>query len=158
MGRSAIGLRAQVVKFAHAACVSWRNRSTRERLVCRLVLDLRLYRVTLLPFALGLIIVAFSLHAVPVARCRARSPRFDAAARSRRCSQRPAAIPRPARRPTTALAQQIAYAPASATLAGLADADFQVRLVRERVTTAAGTRTIDVGDREPRRHRAGRSP
>ena len=31
------------------------------------MLDLRLYRVTLLPFAVGLIIVAFSLHTTPSA-------------------------------------------------------------------------------------------
>lgn len=41
--------------------------SAGERLGCRRVLDLRLYRVTLLPFAILVAIAAFSLHARPAA-------------------------------------------------------------------------------------------
>ena len=115
------------------------------------MLDLRLYRVTLLPFAIGLIVVAFSLHAAPdgAARARSRPPRFDAEQAYGvmiALARRPAATRRPARPPTTRSRSAIATAATAC-----ADANFQsVRVVRN-ARADDGRRAHDRdGDRDPR--------
>src|ERR1700681_2742218 len=73
VGRSAIGLCgtgsqiARPVRSLPERLARLGGGARRGRLRCGSVLDLRLYRVTLLPFAVGLIVVAFSLHTGPAA-------------------------------------------------------------------------------------------
>src|ERR1700681_2034799 len=85
VGRSAIGLCgtgsqiARPVRSLPERLARLGGGARRGRLRCGSVLDLRLYRVTLLPFAIGLIVVAFSLHPGPVAPATPVPPQtFDA--------------------------------------------------------------------------------
>lgn len=107
------------------------------------VLDLRLYRVTLLPFAALLIIAAFSLHA-PSATPASAPPAqtFDTAQAVSEMAK--LADSYPDRAPGTggddALAAQLAH---TAPPGGFADAGFtSVRVVSSSVETAAGAATV----------------
>ena len=105
------------------------------------MLDLRLYRLTLLPFAIGLVIVAFSLHAGPAPLSGTLPTQgFDAPAAAHVLSRLAAAGP-PGSPTDDALAQQLS---AAASPGGFAQAGFGVRLVPVRAETAVGARTIDV--------------
>jgi hypothetical protein len=108
------------------------------------VLDLRLYRVTLLPFAIGLIVVAFSLHAAPAALTSSPTAAGFQGARAQAALTALARIaggdPAPGSPADDALAQRIASSPFPR---GLADAYFgDVRVVRSSAATTAGTRTV----------------
>jgi hypothetical protein len=108
------------------------------------VLDLRLYRVTLLPFVIGVVIVAFSLHTGPTALSGSQpGARFD--------GQQANAVmttlasgggdPAPGSPRDDALARQIA---SQQSPYGVARANFQsVRIVRTNAQTTAGERTIE---------------
>ena len=86
------------------------------------VLDLRLYRVTLLPFAV-LMVSAFSLHSAAVPASAPAAETFDAAAASTELQSLAAAYPdrTPGSSGDYALARTIAHSPAPR---GLADAGF----------------------------------
>jgi hypothetical protein len=106
------------------------------------VLDLRLYRVTLLPFAALLAVAAFSLHARPPALSSSPPPQsFSAEQVLSQASTLAALHPNiVAGSPgDDALAGQIASGLAPCRLS---DADCSVRIVTATVDTTAGTRTI----------------
>ena len=149
VGRSAIGLRTRLSDRAAAARCANRRATTR----LPAVLDLRLYRVTLLPFALGLIIVAFSLHAGPSALRSSLPRRFDAAA-----AQTLAALAAPGE-PGSAADDGARAAALTRRRGGLGGRRLpDVRIVAQVRRDDRGRRADDrVGDRDPRRHRAGRS-
>jgi len=108
------------------------------------VLDLRLYRVTLLPFAIGLIVVAFSLHAGPSALAGSQpAASFNAhsAYDAMIALGSTGGDPAPGSATDDALARAIAASPPPN---GFAHANFQsVRVVRTTARTTAGTRAID---------------
>ena len=101
------------------------------------MLDLRLYRVTLLPFAIGLIVVAFSLHPRPSALPTPLPPQtFDALGAAKAVPALAKAGSDPGSTADDALARSIE--------ANFADAAFpSVRLATAGVETTAGMRTID---------------
>jgi hypothetical protein len=106
------------------------------------VLDLRLYRVTLLPFAALLAVAAFSLHARPPALSSSPPPQsFSAAQVLSQASMLAALHPNIAAGSPgdDALAAQIA---SSLAPCRLSDADCSVRIATATVDTTAGTRTI----------------
>jgi hypothetical protein len=105
------------------------------------VLDLRLYRVTLLPFAIGLLVVAFSLHPGPTALSSSQpAPRFDA----QQAYGVMIALGSAGGDPAPGSAADDALARAIAVDYGLRADNFQsVRIVRTQAQTTAGARTID---------------
>ncbi len=104
------------------------------------VLDLRLYRLTLLPLAVGLVIVAFSLHSGPVALSGTLATQgFDATAAAKTLSGL-AAAGEPGSSTDNALAQQLTAAAPS----GFAQTGFNVHVASVRAQTAVGARTLDV--------------
>jgi hypothetical protein len=107
------------------------------------VLDLRLYRVTLLPFVVGIVIVAFSLHTGPSALSGSQPGASFAGSQAYATMTALASAggnPAPGSPQDDALARSIATQSAPY---GLAHAGFQsVRIVRTRAQTTAGERTI----------------
>ena len=109
------------------------------------MLDLRLYRVTLLPFAALLVLAAFSLHTpgpAPVVTTPAQT--FDTAAAVHTMNSLAASYPdrSPGSRGDNALAAAIATTPAPG---GFADAGFtSVRTVSSSVETTAGAATVRI--------------
>ena len=109
------------------------------------MLDLRLYRVSLLPFAALLIVAAFSLHtpgATPTVTPPAQT--FDAAAAVRTMNTLATSYPdrSPGSPGDDALAAAIAKTPAPG---GFADAGFtSVRTVSSSVETTAGAATVRI--------------
>ena len=105
------------------------------------MLDLRLYRLTLLPFAVGLVIVAFSLHSGPAPLSGTLPIQgFDATTAARALSGL-AAAGEPGSSKDDALAQQLS---AAAPPGGFAQTGFNVHLVSVHAETAVGARTLDV--------------
>ncbi len=105
------------------------------------MLDLRLYRLTLLPFAVGLAIVAFSLHAGPTPLAGTLPTQgFDASVAARAMSGLIAAG-QPGSASDGALAQQLG---AAAPPGGFAQTGFGVRTVAVHAETVVGARTVDV--------------
>lgn len=106
-----------------------------------MVLDLRLYRLTLLPFAVGLVIVAFSLHAGPAPLSGTLPTQgFDAPAAARELSAL-VAPGAPGSSADGALAQQLT---AAEPPGGFAQTGFGVHLVTVHAETAIGARKFDV--------------
>ena len=106
-----------------------------------MVLDLRLYRVTLLPFAVLLIVAAFSLHAPPGTPATAPPAQtFDATTAASVMSsacRRLSATARPGRPATTRWRPRWR---ARARRYTLADPGVSVRVVSSSVETTAGRR------------------
>src|SRR5581483_10784508 len=102
----------------------------------------RLYRLTLLPFAIGLIIAAFSLHAAPSALPATVPPQtFDAAQASAALPGLAAAGRVPGSAADAALARRIAaHTP---PYGFVSPAVTSLRLIPAGVETTAGRRTID---------------
>lgn len=108
------------------------------------MLDLRLYRITLLPFAAVLIVVAFSLHPRPAALPTTPAAQtFDAATASAEMVKLAASYPErsPGSASDNALARALATTPSPGGLAGGAPA-FRVRTVTAKVETTSGARTV----------------
>jgi len=107
------------------------------------VLDLRLYRITLLPFAALLVIAAFSLHAPPATPSGAPPAQtFDASATASTMASLAASYPdrAPGSAGDDALAAHLARTPAPG---GFADAGFtSVRIVSSDVESTAGEATV----------------
>ncbi len=107
------------------------------------MLDLRLYRVTLLPFAVLLIVAAFSLHAPPPAPSSAPPTQsFDGASAAATMASLAAAYPdrAPGSPGDDALAADLAR---SAAPDGFADAGFtSVRTVSSSIETTAGAVSV----------------
>jgi hypothetical protein len=107
------------------------------------VLALRLYRVTLLPFAALLIVAAFSLHPRPASLANTTPPQtFNASQAARTMNALAAAYPErsPGSAGDDALAADLAKTPAPY---GLADAGFtSVRIVSSSVETTTGEATL----------------
>ncbi len=107
-----------------------------------MVLDLRLYRVTLLPFAVLLIVAAFSLHAPPGTPATAPPAQtFDATTAASVMSRLAAAYPdrSPGSAGDDALAAALARPGGRYTLA---DPGVSVRVVNSSVETTAGAVTV----------------
>ena len=105
------------------------------------MLDLRLYRLTLLPFAVGLVIVAFSLHAGPTALSGTLPTQgFDATVAAQAASGLVAAG-EPGSPSDDALAQQLS---AAAPPGGFAQTVPDVHLASVHAETAVGARKLDV--------------
>jgi hypothetical protein len=107
------------------------------------LLDLRLYRLTLLPFLIGLIVVAFSLHAAPAPLAGAQPPQtFDPAGAQTALSELQAfGAPVNAGSPVDdALAHELATQPPPQ---GLAAPGFTVRVLRSTTQTRSGSRTVE---------------
>src|SRR5579862_2670977 len=107
------------------------------------VLDLRLYRVTLLPFLLGLIVVAFSLHPGPAPLPVSQPAQtLDAAGAYGAAPALRADGASPGSAADDALAGRIA---STAPPSGFVGSGFSrdVRLVSSSVETAAGRRTVE---------------
>jgi hypothetical protein len=106
--------------------------------------DLRLYRVTLLPFVIGVVIVAFSLHTGPTALTGSQPGATFAGSEAHATMTALASAggdPAPGSPRDDALARQIARRPPPY---GLAHAGFQsVRVVRTSAQTTAGQRTVE---------------
>jgi hypothetical protein len=106
------------------------------------VLDLRLYRLTLLPFAVGLVIVAFSLHSGPSPLSGTLPTQgYDATVATQALSSLVAAGG-PGSSRDDALAQQLSVAIPPGGFAQTSP--FGVHLVSVRAETAVGARTLDV--------------
>jgi hypothetical protein len=108
------------------------------------VLDLRLYRVTLLPFAVLMVLAAFSLHSAAVPASAPAAETFDAAAASTELQSLAAAYPdrTPGSSGDYALARTIAHSPAPR---GLADAGFtSVRTVLTSIETTTGAAAVPI--------------
>jgi hypothetical protein len=107
------------------------------------VLDLRLYRVTLLPFAVLLIVAAFSLH--PAASLPADTPpaeTFGVADAGAALATLSSAFPD--RTPGSPADERLAAALARRDAPnGLADPGVQVRVVRSSVETTTGSTQVD---------------
>jgi hypothetical protein len=107
------------------------------------VLDLRLYRITLLPFAALLIIAAFSLHAPPGAPAGVPAAQtFDTAQAAAEMATLAAAYPEraPGSGGDDALAEHLALTPSPG---GFADAGFTgVRVVSSSVETTTGAASV----------------
>ncbi len=106
------------------------------------MLDLRLYRVTLLPFAVVLIIAAFSLHPRPAAVSSAVPQQtFDGGAAATTMHRLARLYPdlTPGSAGDDALASVLAH---EALPGGLAGGGFHVSVVRSNVETTAGARTV----------------
>ena len=105
------------------------------------MLDLRLYRLTLLPLAVGLVIVAFSLHSGPVPLSGTLATQgFDATDAAQALSDM-AAGGEPGSSADGALAQQLSTEPAPS---GFAQTGFTVHVASVRAQTAVGARVLDV--------------
>src|SRR5579862_7897849 len=129
VGRSAIGL----------LCGRLADRAPAPPTTLGTMLDLRLYRLTLLPLAVGLMIVAFSLHAGPAPLSGTLATQgFDAPAAAKTLDGLVAAG-EPGSSPDTALAQQL-----SAAHGGFRQIGLNVRVAPVRAQTAVGARTLDV--------------
>src|SRR5579871_4407475 len=148
VGRSAIGLCATGSQIAAAArrvprAAPAPGGLAPRPLPCGAVLDLRLYRVTLLPFAVGLIVVAFSLHAGPAALSGSQPGAIFNAHRAYGAMIALGSTggdPAPGSATDDAIARAIAaHQPPN----GFAHANFQsIRIVRTSARTTSGTRTI----------------
>ncbi|MGH2849152.1 MAG: hypothetical protein ACRDLP_00885, partial [Solirubrobacteraceae bacterium] len=107
------------------------------------MLDLRLYRLTLLPFLIGLIVVAFSLHATPAPLASAQPPQtFDPGGAQGALSEL-SAFGAPV---TAGSAVDDALAHELATKAppqGLAAPGFTVRVLHSTTQTRGGSRTVE---------------
>jgi len=105
------------------------------------VLDLRLYRLTLLPLAVGLVIVAFSLHSGPGPLSGTLATQgFDATDAAQALGDM-AAAGEPGSRGDRALAQQLSTQRAPS---GFAQTGFNVHVASVRAQTADGARALDV--------------
>ena len=107
-----------------------------------MVLDLRLYRVTLLPFAVLLIIAAFSLHAPPATPATAPPAQtFDATSAASAMNGLAAAYPdrAPGSAGDDALAAELARPGGEYTLAA---PGVSVRVVNSSVETTSGAVTV----------------
>jgi hypothetical protein len=108
------------------------------------VLDLRLYRVTLLPFAVAALIVAFSLHPVPAALPNTPAAQtFDGVFAAHETRSLAAQYPdrAPGSADDTALAGALASTPSPY---GLDDRHaFRVRTVSSTIETLDGERTVE---------------
>jgi hypothetical protein len=106
------------------------------------VLDLRLYRVTLLPFAVVLIIAAFSLHPRPaVLSSTVPQQTFDGSAAAQTMDGLADSYPdlTPGSAGDDALASVLAHEPSPD---GLAGGGFHTSVVSSSVETTAGARTV----------------
>jgi hypothetical protein len=108
------------------------------------VLDLRLYRVTLLPFAVLMVIAAFSLHAAAVPANAPAAETFDGGAALTELTSLAGAYPdrAPGSAADYAMARAIAHSPAPH---GLADAGFtSVRTVVTSIETTSGAAAVPI--------------
>ena len=108
------------------------------------MLDLRLYRFTLLPFAIVLIVVAFSLHPRPASLATTPAAQtFNGVAASDKMFELAASYPErsPGSVSDDALATALATTPSPDGLAG-GGSGFRVRTVSSNVETTSGARTV----------------
>ena len=110
------------------------------------MLDLRLYRVTLLPFAIVVIVAAFSLHPRPTPLAATLPQQtFDPARVAQTIAAFAAKYPdrTPGSPSDDALAAAIATTSVTSLPAGLAGAGFHLTTVRANIETTTGARTVE---------------